>query len=100
MAGTQPEWSDIYWLLEDSNNPLNFLFRDNSDFKTLAQYLHSCGVSQSRPPSGVWIPVFDPAALWGEGDMDTVIYYKCSICGRREPTKQPYCNCGVKMIEE
>lgn len=95
-----PEWSDIYWLLEDSNNPLHFLFRENADFKKLAEYLHSCGVSRSRPRSGEWIPVFDPAALWGDGDVDTIIYYKCSVCGRREPTRQPYCNCGAKMKTE
>ena len=23
--------------------------------------------------------------------------YKCSICGRREKNKEPYCNCGAKM---
>lgn len=25
------------------------------------------------------------------------IKYKCSECGRCEPLKQPYCNCGVRM---
>lgn len=24
-------------------------------------------------------------------------YYTCSICGRKELEKQPYCNCGAKM---
>lgn len=28
------------------------------------------------------------------------IYYKCSLCGRTENQKEPYCNCGAKMIEE
>ena len=23
--------------------------------------------------------------------------WKCSICGRSEPVKEPYCNCGAKM---
>jgi hypothetical protein len=23
--------------------------------------------------------------------------YKCSICGRTEPQKEPYCHCGAKM---
>lgn len=23
--------------------------------------------------------------------------YKCSLCGRSERTKEPYCNCGAKM---
>lgn len=24
--------------------------------------------------------------------------YKCSLCGRIEKIKEPYCNCGAKMI--
>lgn len=24
-------------------------------------------------------------------------YYKCSLCGRREAKKEPFCNCGAKM---
>lgn len=23
--------------------------------------------------------------------------YRCSICGRTEPQKEPYCHCGAKM---
>lgn len=23
--------------------------------------------------------------------------WKCSVCGRYEPSKEPYCNCGAKM---
>lgn len=24
-------------------------------------------------------------------------YYKCSLCGRREAKKEPFCHCGAKM---
>lgn len=26
--------------------------------------------------------------------------YKCSLCGRYEGKKEPYCNCGAKMNKE
>lgn len=28
---------------------------------------------------------------------DYLVGYKCSICGRTENRKEPYCNCGAKM---
>jgi len=28
---------------------------------------------------------------------DYLVGYKCSICGRQESVKEPYCNCGAKM---
>lgn len=28
---------------------------------------------------------------------DFVLGYKCSLCGRTEMLKEPYCNCGAKM---
>ena len=47
---------------------------------------------------GKWIEIpFKPEHEW-----DTVkgyATYKCSICGRRELVKEPYCNCGAKMDE-
>lgn len=82
--------SDLYFALEDSKNPLHFLFRNNSDFLTMASYLNQCGFSRSRNQTAVWIPVLDPT------DSEIIIYYKCSVCGRREPTKEPYCNCGAR----
>ena len=30
-------------------------------------------------------------------DYNGIVGYKCSICGRREGSKEPYCNCGAKM---
>ena len=28
---------------------------------------------------------------------DYLVGYKCSLCGRTENRKEPYCNCGAKM---
>lgn len=87
-----PEWIDIYYLLIDGSNPLHFLFRSNSDFNELAKYLHSCGVQ--APKFGEWIPVHDPF------NTEIIMFYRCSVCGRREATKEPFCNCGAKMKTE
>lgn len=47
---------------------------------------------------GTYIPVeFD------ENDNLVVhehVRYKCSVCGRIERKKEPYCNCGAKMNEK
>lgn len=29
--------------------------------------------------------------------LQDCITYKCSLCGRKEHTEEPYCNCGAKM---
>ncbi len=41
---------------------------------------------------------------WIDEQLQTVlsvlhdcVIYKCSICGREEKRKEPYCNCGAKM---
>ena len=94
-----PDIIDLYRALEDCKNPLNFLFRNNSDYLIMASYLNSCGFSRSKNQTGVWIPVIDPRD-YVDHPGDLVLYYKCSVCGRRESVKEPYCNCGVKMIEE
>ena len=33
----------------------------------------------------------------GDPILHKVIEYKCSLCGRLEGKKEPYCNCGTKM---
>ena len=35
----------------------------------------------------------------GEPILQPYISYECSICGRRESVKEPYCHCGAKMDE-
>lgn len=40
--------------------------------------------------------------MFGNVTMKTYTINKCSVCGRKEHDKEPYCNCGAKMdcIEE
>lgn len=35
----------------------------------------------------------------GEPILHDFTVYVCSICGRQENSKEPYCNCGARMIE-
>ena len=49
---------------------------------------------------GRWLPYMEefddePAVGIRGGVFQTG--WKCSICGRTEQTKEPYCNCGAKM---
>lgn len=34
------------------------------------------------------------------GESRTGSVFACTRCGRTEKTKQPYCNCGAKMVDE
>ena len=44
---------------------------------------------------GRWIDVDIPAH--GMPGAEPSCGYRCSICGREEDTREPYCHCGAKM---
>ena len=47
---------------------------------------------------GTLIPVeYDDT---GNAIVHDCINYQCSLCGRTESKKEPYCNCGAKMDGE
>lgn len=46
---------------------------------------------------GEWIDVTEEHTTVAGVKMSGVYSYKCSLCGRREINKEPYCNCGAKM---
>ena len=48
---------------------------------------------------GEWIDKFEKVTtLGGNGiEREFLCGYKCSLCGRTEIKKEPYCNCGAKM---
>lgn len=41
---------------------------------------------------GQWVEEYVYAS-----DPHDRLRYKCSVCGRTEEDKEPYCNCGAKM---
>lgn len=47
---------------------------------------------------GKWIEHYEPYST-GEEMIEAQYGYECSICGRWEYEKEPFCNCGAKMEE-
>jgi hypothetical protein len=45
---------------------------------------------------GVWVET-KPQPRSEKSCLKNYIFYKCSLCGRFEMHKEPYCNCGAKM---
>lgn len=43
---------------------------------------------------GQWIETVN---TWTHDYYENKLIYKCSLCGRYEKLKEPYCNCGAKM---
>ena len=55
---------------------------------------------QDAVKHGKWEPdieVFDADPAVGVPGGEFQIGWKCSVCGRCEPEKEPYCHCGARM---
>ena len=67
---------------------------DIDDFEKVIKELPVADVEEVK--YGKWIEIpFKP-----KHDYDTLkgySSYKCSLCGRKEKSKEPYCHCGAKM---
>ena len=46
---------------------------------------------------GHWIDDIQKITTVAGVECNGLVGYKCSLCGRREGSKEPYCNCGAKM---
>lgn len=46
---------------------------------------------------GKWIDDIRDITTVAGIDRKSLVGYKCSVCGRSEIHKEPYCNCGAKM---
>ena len=46
---------------------------------------------------GEWLDDIQKITTVAGVEHNGLVGYKCSLCGRREGTKEPYCNCGAKM---
>lgn len=60
------------------------------DHIALAEYLTDNGVVVQK--HGRWIEDY----VYAEDPHDRLCY-KCSVCGRTEEDRKPYCNCCAKM---
>lgn len=46
---------------------------------------------------GVWVDCIESGTTVAGITARGLVGYKCSVCGRYEGKKEPYCNCGAKM---
>lgn len=46
---------------------------------------------------GYWVDDIQKITTVAGVACNGLVGYKCSLCGRREGSKEPYCNCGAKM---
>lgn len=46
---------------------------------------------------GEWLDNIKVISTVGMTDIKALVGYRCSVCGREEVAKEPYCNCGAKM---
>ena len=46
---------------------------------------------------GQWLDNIEKTSTVAGITKDFAIGYKCSLCGRTEINREPYCNCGTKM---
>ena len=46
---------------------------------------------------GFWLDCIEEGTTVAGIRVGGLVGYKCSLCGRHEMKKEPYCNCGAKM---
>ena len=78
---------------------------DSEDFQRLnfgmriLDWIDDIPAADVRPVvRGKWIDHYEPYST-GEEWIEAQYGYECSICGRWEYEKEPFCNCGAKMEE-
>ena len=49
---------------------------------------------------GRWLDCIETGITVAGINVSGFVGYKCSLCGRYESQKEPYCNCGAKMDGE
>ena len=63
-----------------------------ADFKNKADFV--------EVKHGEWIEDMKALSTVAGVEMKALVGYRCSLCGRAELRKEPYCNCGAKMDGE
>jgi hypothetical protein len=46
---------------------------------------------------GTWLDYKQKITTPAGVEFEAVVGYRCSLCGRTEIKREPYCNCGAKM---
>lgn len=78
---------------------------NNSDFAPVPTWNQAVQIVEDFPAAdvrpvvrGEWIEHDEPYSTDGEL-IEAQYWYECSICGRWEYEKEPFCNCGAMMEE-
>ena len=68
---------------------------DCDDLLKLVNNLPTADVEEVK--HGIWLDDIQKVTTVAGVEFNGFVGYRCSLCGRREPSKEPYCNCGAKM---
>lgn len=71
--------------------PINLMLTEVQNFRA---------VDVNPVIKGHWLPQYKTDVI--DKDTQALIQdgYRCSICGRVEPKKEPFCNCGADMKDD
>lgn len=92
--------------LQEEIKSLSVMLGGNSVFKTAKESV--LRIIDDQPTADVmevkhghWIEdIKEIVPLNGIVPIKTLVGYRCSECGRAEICKEPYCNCGAKMVRK
>lgn len=72
---------------------------ERAAYRTALSEIANLHAADVRPVvRGKWIEHYEPYST-GEEWIEAQYGYECSICGRWEYEKEPFCNCGAMMEE-
>ncbi len=94
---------DVYDLLTRMHREPRYQHDDEDYYSGVSQVAGElCGLNMielEEPKQGQWVPYTEYYAD-DYSECNTRKVFTCSLCGRLEKHKEPYCNCGAKMIKE
>ena len=70
-------------------------FFERNDAETCEDFKHKYSLVEVK--HGEWIDDMKVISTVAGVEMKALVGYRCSLCGRPELHKEPYCNCGAKM---
>ena len=88
----------LYRRVKEKTNPYGKPTLDyESGFKVLGMIEQELTADVAEVKHGKWLDNVEKTTTVAGVTKDFAIGYRCSLCGRTEINKEPYCNCGAKM---
>ena len=79
----------------DRKNGNPHFFNGIDTAKEIVENLPTADVVEVK--HGEWLDCVETGTTVAGIKVSGFVGYKCSLCGRYEGKKEPYCNCGAKM---